>query len=121
MADRAIVPRNDEYDEYPWRIAMSNHAQKGVNRIMVKRSNEFVRLSVVAVMIALSGCVGMQPHRSGGAGPQQVAAADSPPPMVQDCGIVTIGSPTKYACNGKTYTSFDLLKLRQDWAKSHGG
>jgi hypothetical protein len=40
--------------------------------------------------------------------------------MVQNCGIVSIGSPTKYACNGKTYTSFELLKLRLAWEKEHG-
>ena len=34
------------------------------------------------------------------------AAGDNPPPLVQNCGIVSISSPTKYACNGKTYTSF---------------
>jgi len=88
----------------------------------VKRRRGLMRLSLAAGMIAASGCAGMPLFGSGSRGPyQQVAAADSPPPMVQDCGIVTIGSPTKYACNGKVYTSFDLLKLRQDWEKSHGG
>jgi hypothetical protein len=37
------------------------------------------------------------------------------PPLVQDCGIVTISSPTRYACNGKVYTSFDLEKKRLAW------
>ena len=41
--------------------------------------------------------------------------------MVQNCGIVSIGSPSNYACDGKVYTAFQLAKLRQDWEKSHGG
>jgi len=86
-----------------------------------KRRNGLIRLSPALAIIALAGCAGMQPHSSGGTSYQQVAAADTPPPRVQDCGIVTIGSPTKYACNGKIYTSFDLLKLRQTWEKNHGG
>jgi hypothetical protein len=86
---------------------------------MVKRKREIVRFGLAVVMIAVAGCSSMQ--SPGGGSPQQVAAsADRPPPMVQDCGIVSVGSPTKYACNGKIYTSFDLLKLRLAWEKSHG-
>jgi hypothetical protein len=88
-----------------------------MNKIMVKRKSDIVRLGLAVVMITVAGCASMQPS---GRPPQQVADADRPPQMVQDCGIVSIGSPTKYACNGKTYTSFDLLKLRLAWEKSHG-
>jgi hypothetical protein len=32
---------------------------------------------------------------------------------VQDCGIVAISSPSRYACpDGKVYTSFDLARAR---------
>jgi hypothetical protein len=89
--------------------------------MMAKRRMRLMRLSLAVGMIAVAGCAGMQPHSGGGTSYQQLAAADSPPPMVQNCGIVGIGSPTKYACGGKVYTSFDLLKLRQDWEKNHGG
>ena len=86
----------------------------------VKWKRKILRRSLAVATIALGGCAGMQRH-SGDSSYQQVAAADRPPPMVQNCGIVSIGSPTKYACDGKVYTSFDLLKLRQDWEKNHGG
>jgi hypothetical protein len=86
----------------------------------VKWKRKTLRGSLAVATIALAGCAGMQSHDSGFSY-QQVAAADRPPPMVQNCGIVGIGSPTKYACDGKVYTSFDLLKLRQDWEKNHGG
>ena len=86
----------------------------------VKWKRKILRGSLAVATIALAGCAGMQPHGSGSSY-QKVAAADRPPPMVQNCGIVGIGSPTKYACDGKVYTSFDLLKLRRDWEKNHGG
>lgn len=85
----------------------------------VKGNEPFVRLSLAAAMLALAGCAGLQPPAGGGAATGQVSA--NPPPRVQDCGIVGIGSPTKYACNGKVYTSFELAKLRLDWEKNHGG
>lgn len=87
---------------------------------MMKRKSQFMRLGLCAVMITVASCSSMQ-HPGGGGSPQQLAAGDRPPPMVQNCGIVTIGSPTKYACKGKTYTSFDLLKLRLAWEKDHSG
>jgi hypothetical protein len=112
---RRITGRN----EYPQQFNVEPRPEKGVNRMMVKRRRGLMRLGLAATMIAVSGCAWMQP--SGGASSQQLAAADRPPPMVQNCGIVGIGSPTKYACDGKVYTSFDLLKLRLDWEKNHGG
>ncbi len=87
---------------------------------MVKRGKEFLRLGLATVIIAASGCSWMQ-HPGGSVQAPQMAEADVPPPFVQDCAIVSISSPAKFACNGKTYTSFDLLKLRLAWEKSHGG
>ena len=85
-----------------------------------KCRRELMRLGMAAVMIAVSGCAAM-PWSGSRSSYQQMAAADRPPPMVQNCGIVSIGSPTKYACNGKVYTSFDLLKMRLAWENNHGG
>jgi hypothetical protein len=70
------------------------------------------------LVIGLCGCSGMETFFNP---PPPQTAANGPPPRVQNCGIVSIGSPTNYACNGKVYTSFDLAKLRQDWDKTHGG
>lgn len=86
----------------------------------VKWQRTIVRRTLAAAAIALAGCAVMRAH-GGDSSYQQVAAADRPPPMVQNCGIVGIGSPTKYACGGKVYTSFELLKLREEWEKNHGG
>jgi hypothetical protein len=38
---------------------------------------------------------------------------------VQDCGVIQAGTPSRFACNGKVYTSFQLAKLREDEAKRY--
>lgn len=83
-------------------------------------NNQLGRLGLAAAAIALAGCSAVPSFLGTGGTPvQQASAAQAgPPPRVQDCGIVTISSPTKYVCNDKVYTSFDLAKLRQDWEKS---
>ena len=47
-----------------------------------------------------------------------VTAADGEPvPRGQDCiARVNVGTPSKYVCDGKTYTSHELRKLREDGA-----
>lgn len=69
----------------------------------------------LAVLIgALAGCSAMPSRGWGNPGP-------GAPPLVQrDCAIVTISSPTRYACDGKVYTSFDLEKQRLAWETAEG-
>jgi hypothetical protein len=57
----------------------------------------------------LAGCTAFLPQSGWGPTPPEA------PPLVQNCGIVTISSPTRYACNGKVYTTFDLEKKRLAW------
>jgi hypothetical protein len=71
----------------------------------LRTNNRFLQVSICAVALAaatLSGCSS-----------NPLADPPSKAPNVADCAIVSIGSPTKYACNGKTYTSFALTDLRQ--------
>jgi hypothetical protein len=49
----------------------------------------------------------------------KAVASAEPVPKVQDCGIVTISTPCKYICNGKTYTTYQLTKLRMDEEKKY--
>jgi hypothetical protein len=65
--------------------------------------------SAALFSVLLGGCSAM---RSWG---MKMTSPDQPPgpPLVQNCGIVSIGSPTKYVCGGKVYTGFQLNKLRQ--------
>lgn len=75
--------------------------------------------ALAGLALVMGGCAAMSPssHAVAGAG----NAGATPPPLVQNCAIVGISSPSKYACDGKVYTSFQLLKLRQDWNQPHGG
>jgi hypothetical protein len=75
-----------------------------------------------ALALTLGGCssIQIQPNLLPGASPpQQTADSSQPPPRVQDCGVLNNSSPREFACNGKVYTSFQLAKLREDWAKNH--
>lgn len=38
--------------------------------------------------------------------------SSGPEPRVENCATVGVGSPTKYACNGKVYTSLQLADIR---------
>jgi hypothetical protein len=42
-------------------------------------------------------------------------------PDVHDCTLISIGSPSKYACGDKTYTSFELTKMQHDAAQQGAG
>lgn len=98
-------------------------AQKGKRMKMQTNSRkQFMSLTFVAASFLLgeSGCSVMQAIKP--SEPTAVATTSAaPPPFVQNCVVVTISSPTRYECDGKTYTSFELEKLRIDWeAKLQG-
>jgi len=75
---------------------------------------------VVTALAALAGCAGIAsgstPSQTPG-GTSQVAAL--PVPRVQDCGVLQTGTPSRFVCGGKVYTSFQLAKLREDEAKKY--
>jgi len=68
-------------------------------------SLKWLTLAAVALAMEVCGCSAMDRPA-----PAQQASVSTP--RVQDCGIVSIGSPTRYVCNDKVYTSFELAKLR---------
>jgi hypothetical protein len=58
----------------------------------------------------LAGCTALLPQSGWGPPPPDA------PELVQNCGVVTISSPTRFACpDGKVYTTFDLEKMRLAW------
>ena len=69
-----------------------------------------------------AGCASMggssAPAPSAAPSPQAAATPAGPPPDIAECGMVSSGSPTRYVCNGKTYTSFQLSKMRDDYNKA---
>jgi hypothetical protein len=87
----------------------------------MKAQRKFYRpaFAACALALAISGCAGsalMWPA-SPPAAPAPTAG-DKPIPTVQNCININSGTPSKYVCNGKTYTSHELRKLREDAAKA---
>lgn len=77
------------------------------------------RAAILVLIGAAAGCASigsMMP--ASGAAPN---AGPTPMPMVQNCAVVNIGSPSKFACNGKVYTTFELAKIREQAAKKAAG
>jgi hypothetical protein len=86
---------------------------------MTNQSNRKLAIRIAmgaALALAIGGCASMQDPPSSRAGNAQVA---NPVPLVQNCTLVGVGSPTKYACNGKVYTSFKLAQMREQAAKQY--
>ena len=71
-----------------------------------------------AAIIATAGCASITSTVTPSWTPSQTAGTAAAP-RVEDCAIVGISSPTKYACGGKVYTSFQLAKLRMDEEKKY--
>ena len=73
-------------------------------------------IAVSALMfVGVAGCdmLNMSP-------PPAKTAANAPAPRVdQDCTVFNISTPTRYACNGKVYTSYQLAKMRMDAEKKY--
>ena len=73
-------------------------------------------VAAAAIVTMLAGC---GPASSGGSGssPPPVSAIMNskmtcPSPKVADCGLMSVGSPQKFICDGKPFTSFDLSTMR---------
>ncbi len=74
-----------------------------------------------AVMLAAAGCSVLSPARPidpPASSAQTASAKPVPPPNILNCGIVSIGTPSKYACDGKVYTSRQINQMRADWNDS---
>jgi len=71
----------------------------------------YARLAAVALTVFAGGCAGF--------GPPFANQAAGTAPLVQNCAVLNTGTPSRFACNGKVYTSFQLAKLREDEAKRY--
>ena len=84
-----------------------------------KMSSQFLRVSIAAgtIAVALAGCYS---GYTGGSMPPPgtlMANGKPAPPNVWDCAVTNSGSPSKFACNSKSYNSFQLYKMRMDYEK----
>ena len=71
--------------------------------------------------MALCGCAGLawQPSITQNNASTASQVVIQRVPRVQDCAVIQTGTPSRFACNGKVYTSFQLAKLREDEAKKY--
>ncbi len=74
------------------------------------------KVAACALALALGGCSSYSIDWPTSRPALSAAAAKDPIPRVQDCININSGTPTKYVCNGKTYTSHELRKIREDAA-----
>lgn len=86
----------------------------------IKPSAKSLRLIVLAALMMATGvgCAEIQTTISPAWTPTQTAGTERAP-RVEDCAIVGISSPSKFACGGKVYTSFQLAKLRMAEEKKY--
>lgn len=71
-----------------------------------RQGTKFAMLALSAALIG--GCAtAVKPQ----AGATSTAMA-KPAPRAENCAVVTVGTPVKFACDGKVYTSWALQHLR---------
>jgi hypothetical protein len=88
----------------------------------MKRTNpNLARMALISalVMLAVGGCSSQSKVSSSAQTAPAPQAATTPVPYVENCAEVSVGSPSKFACNGKTYTAFELAKIRETEAKKY--
>jgi hypothetical protein len=97
-----------------------------MNRVKDITLKRLVLVSVLALGLAGAGCASSASNSSRAADPPdppqaslKTAATSASAPKVQECGVVAISSPPKYACDGKVYTAMQLAKVRIDQAKKY--
>ena len=84
-----------------------------------KRFCSWRLMLVSAAMIAsTAGCATIQSTLTPAWTPSQTAGLRRPHGS-KTAPSSAISSPTRYACNGKVYTSFQLAKLRMDEEKNY--
>jgi hypothetical protein len=66
------------------------------------------------VMLAMSGCAAFP-----SASQLFPASVRGQVPLVQNCAVLVTGTPSRFACNDKVYTSFELARLRESDAKRY--
>jgi hypothetical protein len=86
-----------------------------------KMNSQFLRMSIGAgaIVLALGGCYSHS--TSGGNFPPPAKGQPIPPADMSNCTLISSGSPTKYECGGKQYTTFDLYRARQNYKNVGGG
>jgi hypothetical protein len=88
---------------------LSNNGRMGIMRRTKRVGSWRLMLAAAVVIASAAGCDML--NMSSSATPAATAGT-APPPNVQDCIMMNVSSPSKYVCNGKTYTTFQLATIR---------
>ena len=75
----------------------------------MRNTKACLRILGGTMLLEIAGCAAYGPNPS----------AQGSLPLVQNCGVIQAGTPSRFVCNGKVYTSFQLAKLREDAAKKY--
>jgi hypothetical protein len=85
---------------------------------MMRISSRFAPGALALAMVVMAGCASTSRSSDAKTAAAPKAAA-TPVPYVENCVETNVGSPSKFVCNGKSYTSFQLAKIREDEAKKY--
>ena len=83
----------------------------------MKISRGFLPLILGSLCLAAPGC--STNSSSPNSAPTNLKVVIQPAPKVANCAVLQVGTPSRFACNGKVYTSYQLAKLREDEAKKY--
>ena len=67
--------------------------------------------------LAASGCAASS--SSPNAAPSNPKVVVQLAPEIAKCGVLQAGTPSRFVCNGKVYTSYQLARLRENEAKKY--
>ena len=85
----------------------------------MKRIEQFrATVAIASALMAFAGCSTIPANSTVAHGPAAISSARHVP-RVQNCGVLDAGTPSRFVCDGKVYTSFQLAKLREDEAKKY--
>jgi|HubBroStandDraft_1064217.scaffolds.fasta_scaffold73574_1 hypothetical protein len=79
----------------------------------MRKINGFLAILCGTMLLCIAGCAAYGPA------PGSTGGGTASVPLVQNCGVIDAGTPSRFACNGKVYTSYQLAKLREDEAKKY--
>lgn len=77
--------------------------------VLSRRGMKFAMLALCVALVG--GCATAQDPPAGATATKM--AHENTTPRAENCAIVTVGTPVKFACGGKVYSSWDLQHLRE--------
>jgi hypothetical protein len=83
----------------------------------MKISRTAVPVVLGSLCLALAGCA--PSSSSPNSAPSNPKVVVQLAPKVANCAVLQVGSPSRFACDDKVYTSYQLAKLREDEAKKY--